>query len=58
MVERGAGDRLDALPMSRAIINACQPYRRRAAGEFPATVTVPPEVAARVLERFPEVFAG
>jgi UbiD family decarboxylase len=57
MVERGEGDRLDALPMSRAIINACQPYKRRVLKEFPATVTVPPDVAARVIDRFPQVFA-
>jgi UbiD family decarboxylase len=56
MVERGEGDRLDALPMSRAIINACQPYKRRVGGSFPAAVTVPPAVAARVTERFPQVF--
>jgi hypothetical protein len=43
--------------MSRAIINACQPYKRRVLKEFPATVTVPPDVAARVIERFPQVFA-
>jgi hypothetical protein len=43
--------------MSRAVINACQPYKRRALGDFPAVVTVPAEVAARVTERFPQVLA-
>ena len=56
MVERPDGGRLDTLPMSRAIINACQPYRRRVLGQFPRSVTVPPEVAARVTERYPQVF--
>lgn len=58
MVVREAGDRLDALPMSRAVINACQPYKRRALGDFPPAVTVPAQVAARVTERFPEVLAA
>jgi UbiD family decarboxylase len=57
MVVRGEGDRLDALPMSRAVISACQPYARRARGDFPPAVTVPPAVAARVTQRFPEIFA-
>jgi len=58
MVERGAGDTLDALPMSRAIISACRPYKRHARGTFPQAVTVPPAVAERVLARYAEVFAG
>jgi len=57
MVVRGPEDRLDALPMSRAVINACQPYRRRVLGDFPPAVTVPAEVAARVTQRFPQVLA-
>ncbi|HLH59289.1 MAG TPA: UbiD family decarboxylase [Streptosporangiaceae bacterium] len=56
MVERGDDDGLDALPMSRAVINACRPYKRRSRGTFPPAVTVPPAVAARVTERFPHVF--
>jgi UbiD family decarboxylase len=55
MVERKEGDRLDALPMSRAVINACQPYQRWVRGEFPRAVTVLPAVAERVRERYPEV---
>ena len=57
MVERGEGDRLDALPMSRAVINACQPYKRRVQGTFPAAVTVPPAVAARATEKYPQLLA-
>jgi hypothetical protein len=58
MVERPEGGRLDTLPMSRAIINACQPYQRRVLGQFPRSVTVPPEVAARVTERYPQIFGN
>jgi UbiD family decarboxylase len=58
MVEFGPGERLDALPMSRAVINACQPYKRRAEGTFAVAVTVPPAVAARVTEKYPDVLAG
>lgn len=58
MVERREGDRLDALPMSRAVINACQPYKRRAQGTFPAAVTVPSAVAARAAEKYPDVLTG
>jgi UbiD family decarboxylase len=57
MTDFGEGDRLDALPMSRAVINACQPYKRRAQGTFPVAVTVPPEIAARVTEKYPDVLA-
>jgi UbiD family decarboxylase len=55
MAEFGEGDRLDALPMSRAVINACQPYKRRAQGTFPVAVTVSPAIAARVTEKYPDV---
>lgn len=58
MVERAPGESLSSLPMSRAVINACQPYRRRQQGTFPAPVTVPRDVAAQVLARFPHVFTS
>lgn len=56
MVERAPDDSLGALSMSRAVINACQPYRRRAQGTFPAPVTVRQDVADRVVRQFPHVF--
>jgi UbiD family decarboxylase len=58
MVVRGPDDGLDELPMSRAVINACRPYRRHAHGTFPPAVTVPAEVAERVTGKYPELFSG
>lgn len=58
MVERGPEDALNELPMSRAVVNACQPFRRRSRGTFPAVVTVRPDVAERVTQRYPEVLGG
>lgn len=58
MVERGPEDALNELPMSRAVINACQPFKRRQRGTFPPAVTVPAEVAARVTSKYPELFGG
>ncbi|MQA04985.1 MAG: UbiD family decarboxylase [Streptosporangiales bacterium] len=55
MVVRGPDDALNELPMSRAVITACQPFKRRQRGEFPAVVTVPTAVAEQVTSRYPEV---
>jgi UbiD family decarboxylase len=58
MVERGPDDALNELSMSRAVINACRPLKRAQRGDWPDVVTVPDDVAARVQERYPEVFNG
>lgn len=55
MVERGPEDALNELPMSRAVINACKPFKRHSRGTFPAAVTVPDRIATRVTDRFPDV---
>jgi UbiD family decarboxylase len=56
MVERGPDDALNELPMSRAVVNACMPFRRRSRGTFPEAVTVPDAVASKVFEAHPHVF--
>lgn len=58
MVERGPEDELNELSMSRAIIVACRPLKRAARGDWPDVVTVPEDVAERVLARYPELFTG
>jgi UbiD family decarboxylase len=58
MVERGPEDALNELSMSRAIINACRPLRRANRGDWPNVVTVPAEVAQRVLARYSDVLGG
>ncbi len=55
MVERGPDDALNELPMSRAVVNACRPFKRHARGTFPVVVTVDDDVASRVTEKYPDV---
>lgn len=58
MVERGPGDALNELSMSRAIVDACRPLKRTMRNEFPRVVTVPEQVAERVTRKFADVFEG
>ena len=58
MVVREPGDGLNELHMSRAIVDACRPFKRAVRGDWPDVVAVPDEVAERLQRQFPEVLGS